>query len=47
MRRKRELTNTEVQQTEIVTDDEKVQALLAARVKVESVKADKDEMITA
>ncbi len=42
MRRKRELSNSEVQQTEIVTDDEKVQALLAARAKVDAVKAEDD-----
>lgn len=43
MRRKRELSNSEVQQTEIVTDDEKVQALLAARAKVDAVKAEDDD----
>ena len=45
MRRKRALSNSEVQQTEIVTDDEKVQALLTARAKVDAVKAEKDDSV--
>ncbi|MEO1949824.1 type IV secretory system conjugative DNA transfer family protein, partial [Thioclava sp.] len=46
MRRKRELSNTEIQQTEINTDDEKVQALLTACAKVDAVKAEDDNGVS-